>query len=627
MIPLQTFFWQPPDIWEKRLRLQQKHRRLGVMAGAALLLSSTAAVAASTVYMLQFGSFQSDEEAQKHLDELKNKHVGALSRLQSTVRPVTLPPDNLTVYRTQAGPLATRGDAQAVCAQLASNGDECYIVESALMPAGKAAAVAPRPAMAPAPSSASAAPAMPAATEDALPPASLPETASAAVANTPTAAVAGFSFVNRDAQNRADIDRVAGGTPSVKVTAASAPDAAASAGAEAAVRQALDEAAAKRNDTAEMTSASSTPHSRSFWDRINPFSTEEEKQAPAAVIPPGAAPVEPVISKPVTLPSPAPATVVAINPAPAAPMQEAALAQELVPPPPMMTVKAAEPMAEEKPANTASHEEREEAAADTASADAAPAVAMGAPVPLGTILPQSVVPTTESPLYPLPPPPAPLQGVTRVPTLAAAAAPAPAAPAVSPSAPTAIDSMVLPPPPQLPPSVQVPAPLPGRSFPMASNVRVEEAKRVPLTPPPLAPAPTAAPVSRVAAAPAPSAPIPAAVPVNLRPSSTLGQRTLWADIGQFDTAQSALMFWNNYRRAHPDFPVVRVRVTSPLAKKQRDVTLVSLRVGPFARAEFISNLCNSLTPEPGMHCGAIADLGVAINPYAPQAVGEQRYKR
>lgn len=505
-----------------------KTTSLGWVLGLTLFASP--AFAAGT-YMLQFGSYQSAEEAREHLNELKSKHVGALSRLNPSVRPVTLPPDDLTVYRTQAGPLATRADAQSVCSQLVSNGDECYVVEASSATAKNTAPsvhVRGTPAMvnplAPATVTTTARPIVP---TEPLPPANLPQ-------------------------------------PGVATTVVA--DATAT---ENAVRQALDDAAVKQQTRNESGTETSAPQ-RSFWDRINPFSDSTEDAVPA----PTAAPVEPVQTQSITAPEfplPPPATIVTINPVP--------VDMPNIPP----------------------------ATLPEEATDFTPPSPVAPPVSLGAIPPAASAPTATASLYSLPPPPPPLPAAT------------PPTPIVSTPLPTtvptatSIDSRPL-------------APPAGLLSATHGNVRVEEAKRVPVTllPPP----PIVVPITP----PSPSLSAPPTVPttaINLSPNATLGQRTLWAQIGQFRTTQQALAFWNNYRRTHPDFPVVRVRVTSPLAKHQHQLSSVNLRIGPFARPEFVTNLCASLTPqdrtpEAGMQCGVIADLGVAVNPHAP---AYQRYRR
>ena len=227
------------------------------------------------------------------------------------------------------------------------------------------------------------------------------------------------------------------------------------------------------------------------------------------------------------------------------------------------------------------------------------------PEPPAETVPQNPIPTGSiatqvAPAEPiLPPPPAPLHAPQATPIAEAAPAPIES----KPLTPLADNTTVPPAPPSAP----------------HGDVHVEEARRVPQPPPP----------------PAPPAPLPVAPPatplpsVNLSPSSTLGQRTLWAQIGSFDSTQHALAFWTNYHQTHPDFPVVRVRVTSPLAQQSHGIMQVNLRVGPFAQKEFIANLCHSLSEDATVHCGEITDLGIAISPFTPAegTPNQSRYKR
>jgi hypothetical protein len=137
------------------------------------------------------------------------------------------------------------------------------------------------------------------------------------------------------------------------------------------------------------------------------------------------------------------------------------------------------------------------------------------------------------------------------------------------------------------------------------NVQVEEARRVPLSMD-TAPAPAAVPAY----------PVPIAPPVSLSPSATLGQKTIWAEIGYFPDMQTALAYWAVYRQGHPDFPVVRTRVSAPLRMSTGPVTL---RVGPFAQEKVVNILCSSLAapnadgsnPSANLRCGRVMDMGVA----------------
>ena len=542
---------------------------IGLLVTAMLAQS---AAHAATVFMLQFGSYQSAEEAQTHLNELKTKHVGALSRLETSVRPVTLPPDSLVVYRTQAGPLATRADAQAVCSQLVSNGDSCYIVETAIGSASNAnsarvASLVPSPS---APTKSTEKP-------------SFSATSSSKIV-TPDSTSMKEDLSSRDSENIATLNSVSGATALSSTTNDGATSAS-----EDSVVNALDEAAAKQNSTENTApSAASKQAKRSFWERINPFASDtpqvskDVSVAPNADATQAAAPVEAVIDTTPSLPA-------------------LSLAAPVVEAPPVLPAPSVAPL-EKSTANT--HVKLADAAIVPTDK---PVVALktNAPTLSNTTLEAPQLPSSTSshsaplltaPPYPLPPPPAPLSGYSKnKPILADAST----------------NGM----------------PLPTGVLPNA-NVRVEEAKRVPLS---QSNAPVVAlpayPTTTITAPSTNASPAPA---VDLSPSATLGQRTIWAQIGQFASPQDALAFWNHYRQSHPDFPVVRVRVTTPLAAQKHEVALVNLRVGPFAKPEFITNLCTSITQQDGLMCGAIADLGVAVNPYTANGAGQlsaARYKR
>ena len=536
------------------MKINKKY--IGTLLAVALTYSHAYA---SSVFMLQFGSYQSAEEAQARLDEVKAKHAGALSRLESSVRPVTLPPDNLVVYRTQAGPLATRADAQSICSQLISNGDSCYIVETAVS-TGK---------LAPAPTS------------------SLEKEPAQAAAQS----VVMSEPAMRDATNVAALNTVAA-SPSVTI----APETPSNT--QESVGSALDSAASKQHATEQASISNTTPTNRphrSFWERINPFASNTPSEtAPAAVAvvdadqAQAAAPVDVVEYSP-SLPAISPSTLaptVATSDNIAGKDTSVSVPKASTMPPPTVIVPSATPIDGVATKNTA---------VIVPSVRTAPAPLVSRD--MGVIQPPSSATTAARPVlqaetFVLPPPPAPLNANAKTFSTTSSA--------VSSAEPIASS----------------PLPLPTGTLP---NVRVEEAKHVPVS--------SSTTIAPVMAASAPAAivtnPLPA---VNLSPSATLGQRTIWAQMGQFSTPQDALAFWNHYRQSHPDFPVVRVRVTTPVVAQRHDLPLVNLRVGPFAKQEFVNNLCASLVPQQGMTCGAIADMGVAVNPYS-SANTASRYKR
>lgn len=546
-------------------------RTLSVLMFAGAALAGLSAHAAP-VFMLQFGSFESREEADQRLDALKTKHAGVLSRLQTGVRDVTLPPDNLTVYRTQAGPLATRADAQSVCSQLASNGDECYVVETAMMPNLS-------------PVAATAAPAVKAEATPQVAQAPAPVVVPVPSAPVPPVPAAPRDMKNVDAMNRVTAVANAQAKPATPVVIAT-DDAMA-----AQVQRDLADAAKRQEEGfAASQAAQEKPiqKNRTFWDRL--FGSDEVP-APAPQPAPSpndavqAVPVEPVsvAANPVVQ---APITVkVAPIAAPAAPAVAVAVQVPPVVPQPVTAVPPAPAMEPIKLVPPAS--------VPVASVAVAPVV-IKAPEPIGVPLENAPRPVTVAASMqpaPLPPPPAPLNA--RAPVTVAVAPVVNATPV--PPAPVAVAPMPVVNVPPAPPVAAVPAAQPA-PFAMASHgrdVQVEEAKRVPLS-----------------QGTVPAVGMPALMPANVNPAATIGRKTLWAQVGPFRDAETARAYWDNYRMMHPDFPVVRVRVTTPLADYTRGVSYSTLRVGPFAQGRFIQNLCSTLvTPQSRLQCGPVVDLG------------------
>jgi hypothetical protein len=560
---------------------------------AAMALAGNAA--ASPVFMLQFGSFETRAEAEAQAQAIATKHGGIVTKYPTSIREITMPPDNLKVYRTQAGPLPTRDAAQTVCAQLASQGDECYVVETMM------ASPPPSSPMS-APSVVSTAPPAAPEVKAALPP-KLPQTTPTPGADVSAAPSAPSVSLTPPAPAHTPTSL----TPSVAAVAdapvapSATPPTADVPSAKESMNQAMDEAARKTgkdlvsgnvpNTRIDASSSSmlATPgvdptappparpveqDSPSLWSwLIGDDEEEEPKPIPDAA--PVAAPVDAVVtSQPSTAENAPPVT------------RGDALAS-LPPPSPVLASEAAP------------------------KTDPAP----------DQISPLAVAPSisAEKPLPSFPPPPAPLPPSANAPvnpvttsmpvviTPAAPALPSPALP--TPGAPESTGTLIVVP---LAPSVQG---TPG-------GVQVGEAQRVPLSDAEkIPPAPAEFPASVIgvneAADSSTRSPF---VP----PSSAVPQKTLWAQIQYFDDQQTALAFWDAYRKLHPDFPAVRVRVTSSLAALQRRDERVTLRIGPFAAQGFVRMLCKHVEStddslfDKNLECGSIVDLGASANAYAPR---------
>lgn len=529
----------------------------------AVFISHSACAASLT--MLQFGSFETRAEAQKRLTEVTAKHATQLSKLASNIREVKLPPDNLTVYRTQAGPVESRAAAQAICSQLASAGDECYIVQTAMVSAPeKAPSLAQAAATAAAP--------VTTAVADAA-----DSTAKAVAAATPELPITNDSKPTaRDPLNRAALETVSADRAQETLAAAadtrtefSQDDAAA-----AQVNKALDAALnEKKADENALAAAKNSPApSRSFWSRLNPFADDEPVKAPAAKAPDAvAAPVEAVVATTLT-------TAAATQ---AEPEKDAAI--------PLPVPVASAPKLETSEPQPMPVARALTPAPEAPVAPAPPAVVNLSRAPI--TLDSTPVILRADPL-PLPPPPAPLREQDRL-ELAAGIKPKLPAPEVIAANPVTA---------------------PASAAPVRDgSVQVEEAKRVPVTQAIVAP-----PVATTQHV------TPAAT---LSPTTTDGQKTIWAQVGPFASEQAAIAYWGAYRQNHPDFPVVRVRATTPLQTTAGKKAPAWLRVGPVANSAFVTSLCGSLGAQPGLRCGVVRDSGAVSDiKSGKQAPASTRYK-
>jgi len=109
-------------------------RRL-LNAGAFFLLALAITVkpaAADNAFLLQLGMFDSEDQANQQWNEVKSKNTDLLGTLNLHIAEVSLPPDNKTTYRTQAGPLESREQAVKICNELLARSVKCYVVETAM---------------------------------------------------------------------------------------------------------------------------------------------------------------------------------------------------------------------------------------------------------------------------------------------------------------------------------------------------------------------------------------------------------------------------------------------------------------------------------------------------------------
>lgn len=100
---------------------------------------------ASTTYLVQLGSYESDAQAQEQWNKVKKRFPNIFGSLQYMPKTVKMPPDNVVYHRTQAGPLKSRNDAEAICDDLQVSGYECYVVETAIGNTAPATVATPNP--------------------------------------------------------------------------------------------------------------------------------------------------------------------------------------------------------------------------------------------------------------------------------------------------------------------------------------------------------------------------------------------------------------------------------------------------------------------------------------------------
>ena len=545
---------------------------------------------APLVYM-QFGSFESKAEAEDRLTQVGKDHAGLLGSIPMGIREVAIAED-LLVYRTQAGPVESRGAAQSMCAQLASNGDACYIVETAIQ---QVRPVAPKP-VAEAPAAepleetvervarGTGLKPMPAELDEAVQ--DLRAAAEQMPEDVEVPAVSNERLgVVRDQRNLQTLAQVTGQRPVVTAPAVRAPEI--SSDMEAALAQAA-QAAPRVRPTEVPSFREEKEESGSFWDAVNPFGASSDAPAVAE-------------AAPETRRSRRPTIVDAVDDA------EEQAAEQL---------------------HASSQQVSEEIARITQQAEAAPvARAEAAPLAMPTLdnvrqdLPRASiddiinnsVPTTPKPSVdaglPLPAPPLPKLLANKV------SAQAPVQTGVPVNAiPVHIEPVQTRavPPAHIP---TFPAPSQGTTtvtavLPDGGAVQVEEAQRVPLS---------GQEVAVEVAEEEPRRPVvayagPSGVLSGELPSQSRLHKTVWAQLNYFDTAQQALGFWDGFRRTHPDFPVVRVRVTKPYNALPTAKDQYSLRVGPFGNGRFIGQLCDSdPVDDQDLECRSMGDLGLSAN--------------
>lgn len=520
----------------------------GVMAATAL-----SAQAQERVFLLQLGSFESKQEAQSRWIELQGKYPQLLEGLSVRLQDVTLPPDNYTVYRTQAGPLPSPADAQIICDRLSARQDECYVVETAMF----------RPEQLVEPS---------------------------------------VQMAQRA------VDEPVEQISSASMAAATAASTAASAGIEA-----METAQAGMDEVTEEAETS-------FWSQLNPFSgepSEEGARTPEPVTPPRDAMERDLIEMEQALEAeaeqimPPPDTQIASY-VPSEPPVVRTLrpgeGMDALRPPRQAPMVAPEPQlsAEDSPPQPTllfDPTEEEMTASQVPQSLIEPAPIAAAPVNeqpeeesefgFSDLIPdffgedKATMKAEDLPLPP-PPPPSNMQAMQQVQQQRLQAQQAPVSLMASPAETSAAT-------PAIPANAPFQIKRNGELIRPAdaADVRVAEAVRVPVS---------EVPMQENALVPSAAEMMPLGMP-----SDTSREKNLWAEILPFTSQQDALAFWDEFRRANPTFPPVRVRITHPFLKPGFSDPAVTLRVGPFDKSFMIQDICAELSDQ--QSCRLVRDLG------------------
>ena len=96
------------------------------------ILTLPLAASAETVFMLQLGSFDSEKKAASHWQSLVSTFPDLFDDLNYSPNEVLMKPDNFVSFRTQAGPIPTRDEAEGICDALVRSGYECGVTETAM---------------------------------------------------------------------------------------------------------------------------------------------------------------------------------------------------------------------------------------------------------------------------------------------------------------------------------------------------------------------------------------------------------------------------------------------------------------------------------------------------------------
>ncbi len=101
----------------------------------------------TVAYLLQLGAFDSRIEARAHWDKLKDEHADLMGDLKPLIADTVIDRGRRTIYRTQAGYVPGKRNAERLCEEFFNRNIECFVVERAMVMevpvASQAAAITP----------------------------------------------------------------------------------------------------------------------------------------------------------------------------------------------------------------------------------------------------------------------------------------------------------------------------------------------------------------------------------------------------------------------------------------------------------------------------------------------------
>lgn len=102
------------------------------ISAALLAILVSGPVEASNVFLAQLGSYQTEKESEQAWNEIKSTMKQEFAGLSYQLSALSLPPAGKKIYRLQSGPFSLRNQANDFCEKLRSNGQDCFVVESAV---------------------------------------------------------------------------------------------------------------------------------------------------------------------------------------------------------------------------------------------------------------------------------------------------------------------------------------------------------------------------------------------------------------------------------------------------------------------------------------------------------------